>query len=85
MSSSLIDLWSVVSGLSMGGLFMYLLCNNGFTINVNVNHSYTAAHYTEEDFIIDEQEDNNEEESVELEEEVLEDDNEVVENENKQD
>lgn len=77
MSSSLVDVWSVVSGLGMGGLFVYLLFNNGITFNVNVNHSYTGVHYTHEDFVIDEEEDNNEEESEE--EDVEDDDNENVE------
>jgi hypothetical protein len=85
MSSSLIDLWSVVSGLSMGGLFMYLLCNNGFTINVNVNHTYVIEDNYDDDESVELDVAVDNVDQVELEEEILEDDNEVVENENKQD
>jgi hypothetical protein len=66
-SSSLVDLWSVVSGLSMGAMFMYLLFNDGLTLNVNVKHHY----------VVEEHRDDLEEEVVELEvpeNEVLEED-----------
>ena len=85
MSSSLVDLWSVVSGLSMGGLFMYLLMNNGFTINVNVNHTYVIEDNYDDDESVELDVAVDNVDQVELEEEILEDDNEVVENENKQD
>jgi len=64
---------------------MYLLCNNGFTINVNVKHHYVVEDNYDDDESaeLDVAVDNVDQ--VELEEEILEDDNEVVENENKQD
>ena len=85
MSSSLVDLWSVVSGLSLGGLFMYFLFSDGITLNVNVNHNFVVEENcdVEEEVVDDESvEENYDDESVEL--EVDENDNDVVENENNQ-
>ena len=82
-SSSLVDLWSVVSGLSMGGLFVYLLLNYGCTLHVNVNHHFIEEVKEEDDDATSvelEVVEYEGEEGEEGEEEVLED-NEVVENE----
>jgi hypothetical protein len=88
-SSPLIDLWSVVSGLSMGAMFMYLLFNDGVTLNVNVKHHYVIEEHRDdviEEEVVElevpenevlEEDAQDDVESVELEDE----DNEVLENE----
>ena len=79
-SSSLVDLWSVVSGLSMGGLFVYLFLNYGCTLHVNIKHHIVREVEEDDDDATSVELEVVEYEGEEGEEEVLED-NEVVENE----